>query len=234
MTKRVVLIRHGDDPPDDRVQVWLNRNGYEADLRKPFAGDRLGDLPSDLAGTVLYGGPYNAFDLDKHPFMRDEDRWIGDCLKADVPMLGICQGAQQIACHLGADAGPINGEPYEFGYYRVDPVDGGEDFLDRPRWFSQAHFHMFGIPDGAERLASSDLFPNQAFRYGKKVYGLQYHPEVTIEGFRRWQEEPWSPFGKPGAQTRQEQDQLMAVHDRDQADWFYNFLDRLFDPPEAI
>lgn len=232
MSKRVVVVRHGENPPDDRVYTWLTLNGFEVDLRKPFAGQELGALEDDVVGTVLHGGPYNAFDVDKHAFMADEDRWIGECLKADIPMLGICQGAQQIAWHLGADAGPIDGEPYEFGYYRVDPVAGADDFMDRPLWFSQVHFHMFGIPQGGERLASSALFPNQAFRYGAKVYGFQFHPEVTIEGFRRWQAEPWSPYGKPGSQTREEQDALMLQHDRAQADWFYSFMGKLFGKPE--
>lgn len=233
MRNRVVVIRHADDPPDDRIYTWLDQNGFEIDLKKPFSGDLLGEPGDDLAGTVLHGGPYNAYDLDKNAFLREEDRWIGACLKADIPMLGICQGAQQIAYHLGGSAGPIEGEPHEFGYYRVDPVEGAEDFLDRPRWFTQAHFHMFGIPDGAERLASSDAFPNQAFRYGRNVYGLQFHPEVTIEGFRRWQDVDWSPYGKPGVQTREEQEQLMLAHDREQANWFSGFMDGLFGRPAA-
>jgi GMP synthase (glutamine-hydrolysing) len=233
MKDRVVVIRHGDDPPDDRVHTWLSMNGFKVDLRLPFAGEGLGELEADVAGTVLHGGPYNAFDLDLHAFLREEDRWIGACLEAGVPMLGICQGAQQIAVHLGAEAGPIDGEPYEFGYYRVDPVAGAEDFLDRSRWFTQSHFHMFDIPDGAERLASSDAFENQAFRYGRNVYGLQFHPEVTVEGFRRWQGVDWSPYGQQGAQTREEQDILMKDHDRDQADWFFSFMDRLFGRPEG-
>lgn len=233
MNRRVVVIRHGDNPPDDRVHTWLTMNGFAVDLRRPYAGEALGKVDMDVAGTVLHGGPYNAADLDQHPFMQDEDRWIGDCLKADIPMLGICQGALQIAHHLGAETGPIDGEPYEFGYYRLDPADGAGDFLDRPRWFSQVHFHMFGIPNGAERLAGSDVFVNQAFRYGRKVYGLQFHPEVTIEGFRRWQAETWSPYGKPGSQTREEQDRLMYEHDKAQADWFYGFMDGLFGMPET-
>ncbi|WP_417516027.1 glutamine amidotransferase-related protein [Minwuia sp.] len=183
-----------------------------------------------MAGTVLHGGPYNVSETARHPFLKDEDRWIAACLKAGLPMLGICQGAQQIAFHLGADCGPKPGHPHEFGYYRVDPVPGASDFLDRPRWFCQAHHHMFDIPAGAQRLAQSAAFENQAFRYGRKVYGLQFHPEVTIEGFRRWQAADWAMFGRNGAQDRHEQDALMIRHDRAQADWFAALLEGLFGP----
>lgn len=60
---------------------------------------------------------------------------------------------------------------------------------------------------------------------------MQFHPEVTIEGFRRWQNAPWAKYGRPGAQTREEQDALMYGHDARQAEWFYGFLGRLFGKP---
>lgn len=226
--KRIVLVRHGDDPPDDRVHSFAVENGFEPVVLKPFKGDLLGEPDADVAGSVIYGGPYNAFDAGLHPFLAEEYRWIQACLKAGTPLLGICQGAQMIAFHLGAPAGPIPGEPHEFGYYPVYPEPGAADFLPGPMVVTQAHFHMFGIPDGAEKLAHSDLFPNQAFRVGDKVYGLQFHPEVTIEGFRRWQAADWANYGRPGAQTREEQTRLMLEHDARQADWFYAFLGRLF------
>lgn len=228
-TKRrcVVLVRHGDDPPDDRVHNFVVTNGFEPVIRKPFAGDLLGEPDETLAGSVVYGGKYNVFDTDLHPFLLEEYRWIEACLKADVPLLGICQGAQQIAYHLGAKVGPGPGTPHEFGYYTVYPDDTAADFLPGPLVVTQSHFHMFGIPEGAERLAFSDLFANQAFRYGDKVYGLQFHAEVTIEGFRRWQNAS-AYYGKTGAQSREEQDRLMMAHDAAQAEWFYGFLAKLF------
>jgi GMP synthase (glutamine-hydrolysing) len=231
MGKRVILVRHGDDPPDDRVYTFLSENGFEPVLRKPFAGELLGEPDGSVAGTVLYGGPYNVFDTAIHPFLNEEYRWIDTCLKAEVPMLGICQGAQQIAFHLGAPVGPAAGEPAEFGYYTVRPEAGAADFMPQPIVVTQSHFHTFGIPADAEKLASSDAFPNQAFRYGSKVYALQFHSEVTIEGFRRWQNAPWAMYARPGAQAREEQDRLMYAHDAAQAEWFYGFLGGLFGKP---
>lgn len=228
MKKRVVLVRHGDDPPDDRVYTFMVENGFEPVMKKPFAGDLLGEPDDGVAGTVVYGGKYNVFDTAIHPFLDEEYRWIDACLKANVPMLGICQGAQQIAFHLGAQVGPSEGEPAEFGYYEVRPEKAAQDFMEAPMLVTQSHFHTFQIPAGAEKLASSDLFPNQAFRYGPNVYALQFHSEVTIEGFRRWQAAPWAMYNRNGAQPRDEQDRLMYAHDAKQADWFYGFLGKLF------
>lgn len=228
MPAELVLIRHGDDPPDDRVVAFAIANGFNPVIRKPFKGETLGEPGPQVAGTVVYGGPFNVFDDDIHPFLKDEAAWIRACIDRQIPVLGICQGAQQIAQLLGARVGPIPGEPHEFGYYPVHPTPEGAGFLPGPMHMCQAHFHMFDIPPGGTRLAGSALFPNQAFRHGERVYGLQFHPEVTIEGFRRWQEAPWAAYGKPGAQDRAEQTALMHEHDAAQAAWFMDFLSRLF------
>jgi hypothetical protein len=52
MAKRVVLVRHGDDPPDDRVYTCLATNGFEPVTRRPFAGDLLCE-PDGIVGTVI-------------------------------------------------------------------------------------------------------------------------------------------------------------------------------------
>jgi len=221
MNRHAILIRHGDDPPDDRVSTWFTLQGVEVRYRKPFA-------EAGLVGTVLYGGKFAVFETEAHPFLLEEDRWIKACIAAQVPLLGICQGAQQLARHLDAYAGPPELEQHEFGYYQVSPTTDGRDFLPEPLHFCQAHWHTFDIPNGAVCLAGSEAFPNQAFRYGEHVYGLQFHAEQTIEGFRRWQQASWAAWGKLGAQTKQQQDALMIKHDAAQADWFYSFMDKLF------
>ncbi len=225
---RFVLVRHGDDPDDDRVVGYFRAKGIEPDIVRPFKGERLGDVDRTVAGSVIYGGPFNVFDEDLHPFLHDEARWIRQCMAAHVPLLGICQGAQQIARVLGAEVGPMDGEPTEFGYYEITPMEAGRASFPDRFVVAQSHFHAFQIPPGAELLAGSALFPQQAFKYGARTFGLQFHAEVTPPGFRRWQDAPWARYGKPGAQTRQEQDQLMAAHDAAQHQWFMGFLERLF------
>ncbi len=229
MTKRAVLVRHNDGPLDDRVASYFSLNGCTIDVRHPFLGESLeGVVEDDVAGTVVYGGPFNVYETDKHPFLNEEYRWIDACLTAGIPVLGICQGAQQIAYHLGAWAGAPEREVHEFGYYEVHPTPEAGDFMPRPLHVAQAHFHTFDLPEGAVRLAGNDAYPNQAVRFRENVYGLQFHAEQTIESFRRWQDAKWAVYGKPGAQTREEQDRLMVLHDKAQADWFYGFMGQLF------
>ncbi len=228
MSQRVVLVRHGDDPPDDRVVTYLTQAGFTPDIRRPFRGDGLGDVTDDVAGTVIYGGPYNAYDAELHPFLNEEYRWIGAALDADIPVLGLCQGAQMIAYHQGEWAGAPDSGMHEFGYYEITPTGADPRFMPGPLFCTQAHYHTFDLPKGAVHLARSALYENQAFRLGDKVYGFQFHPEQTIEGFRRWQNWPTANYGKPGAQDRETQTRLMLQHDAAQAAWFYGFLEGLF------
>lgn len=228
MSKRVVLIRHGDDPDDDRVVTYFRSSNVEPVIVRPFKGEALGEIDSSVVASAIYGGPFNVFDEDKHPFLHDEARWIRQCMAQGVPLLGICQGAQQIARVLGAEVGPKPGEPTEFGYYELTPTEAGRAYFPTDLVVAESHFHEFQIPPGAELLAGSALFGQQAFRYGETTFGLQFHAEVTPDGFRRWQDAPWARYGRPGVQTREEQDRLMAAHDKAQHDWFMGFLERLF------
>ncbi len=228
MTNRVVLIRHDDSPPDDRVVTWFRAQNIEPEIRRPYLGEPLGSAGDGVAASVVYGGPFNVFETEEGSFLLEERRWIEACIKHEVPLLGICQGAQSIAHTLGARCGPIAGEPHEFGYYEIRPSEAGQDLFPPALTVTQSHFHEFALPSGAEHLAESDLFANQAMRYGDSTYAFQFHAEVTRAGFRRWQNSYTDVYGKPGVQTREEQDRLGEQCDQAQHEWFMGFLDKLF------
>lgn len=228
MAKRVVLIYHNDGPTDDRAYTHVKEAGFLPDVRRPFLGDSLETPGDDVAGSVVYGGPFVPKEEAEHPFLQAEHRWIADCMEREIPLLGICQGAQSVAHVLGAKTGPRPEGLYEFGYYEVRPTEAGREILPEPLYLCQSHFHEFETPKGAELLAESDWYPQQAFRYGATTYAFQFHAEVTPDGLRRWQEADWAHFDKPGAQTKEEQDRLMAEHDPVQDRWFKGFLEKLF------
>jgi GMP synthase (glutamine-hydrolysing) len=230
VVRRVVLVQHDRGPADDRVHTCFLGHGFEPVMRRPFAGEALPASNEGIAGSVIYGGGFEAYATNRYPFLKEEVRWIEACIASDIPLLGICQGAQQFAHVLGARVGPPSGGEHEFGYCPLYPTEAGKSILAAPIHVTQSHFHTFGLPAGAVHLASSDLFENQAFSYGKTTYAFQFHAEVTPEGFRRWQERPGAPFGKFGVQEWAEQDRLMELHDAVQEAWFFGFLDRLFGP----
>ncbi|MDQ0564359.1 GMP synthase (glutamine-hydrolyzing) [Rhizobium mesoamericanum] len=229
MSNRVLLVYHYDAPPDDRVHSFLVTHGFEPVIRRPFAGEVLERANEQIAGAVIYGGSFPVHEMKTNPFLKAEDRLIGECLEWNIPLLGICQGAQQMALHLGATVEPHESGIMEFGYYEISPTPNAGDFLTRPLTVAQDHGHTFSLPAGATHLASSSAFENQAFRYGRNAYALQFHPEVTIENFRHWQSASSSRYGRPGTQTREEQEALMYRHDAAQANWFYGFLGKFFE-----
>jgi GMP synthase (glutamine-hydrolysing) len=181
-----------------------------------------------MAGTVIFGGKQAAEGDANCPYLQEELRWIADCRAADLPMLGICLGAQLIIRSLGGRVGALNGDFHEFGYFRVEPTPRGKDFLPGPLHVTEAHYHTFTLPDGVELLATGQNYVNQAFRYGPHIYGVQFHPVCTIEIFRRWQTSDWAPYGRPGVQDLETQNRLMAEHDATQSAWFNGFLGKLF------
>jgi len=193
----------------------------------------LGDIGlTGVAGTVLYGGPHCFDQPDVYPWLVDEAEWVRRCIDYGIPVLGFCLGAQIVAGSLGARVGPPAHGYHEFGYYPLRTVDDPERIVPDGLHVTQAHYHEFEVPQGARRLSRSDLFENQAFQYGDRTYGFQFHAEITYASFRRWQDADWAAEvheGRPGTQTRAEQDRLAAEHDATQDAWFNGFLKRVFE-----
>jgi GMP synthase-like glutamine amidotransferase len=153
-----------------------------------------GDIPKNLegcGGLIVMGGPMNVYEEKEYPFLKEEDRLIKEALSKKIPMIGVCLGAQIMAKAAGAKVS--KGAKKEIGWYplylteeaKSDPV-----FKDLPKEVEvfQWHGDTFDIPKGAVRLASSELFPNQAFRIGENAYAFQFHIEVTGDIIKNWVE----------------------------------------------
>lgn len=157
--------------------------------------DEGGELPhwreADL--VLAMGGPMSVHDEAEHPWLAGEKQWIAGAVRAGVPYLGVCLGAQLLAASLGA---PVQtGQAPEVGVLPVaataaadgDPVLGelGGQF-PALQW----HGDTFGIPAGAVHLARSRAYPHQAFRWGETAYAVQFHVEVTSAMLAEWRHVP--------------------------------------------
>jgi GMP synthase (glutamine-hydrolysing) len=144
----------------------------------------------EFAGIVPMGGNSHAWEEECRPFLRAERLFLGEAVERGVPVLGICLGAQVLARALGAEVGP--GADPEIGWREIEPTDdaAGDPLfghLTAPEGVYQWHHDGFELPEGARRLASSPLYPNQAFRVdGADAWGIQFHPEVDPEIFEVW------------------------------------------------
>jgi GMP synthase (glutamine-hydrolysing) len=136
---------------------------------------------------IVLGGPIGAYEEDRYPFLKAELGLIERRLKMGRPILGICLGAQLMARALGAKVKP--GPAKEIGWAPLDLTGEGRSGALRHLGAEPVlHWHgdMFELPDGATRLASTRLCPNQAFALGPSVLGCQFHPEADGRGFERW------------------------------------------------
>ena len=209
--KRALIIRH---VPYEGVAGYrgpIEAAGYEVDrvdVSDPdFASLDLRE--PDL--LIMMGGPMGVYEQDRHPRIGCQMRRLETRLAADLPTLGVCFGAQMIAAALGADvyAGPHK----EVGFHPITIHDSAREsplrhLVDTPilHW----HGDTFTLPEGAELLASSHIYDNQAFRLGKNILALQFHAEMgEDERFHAWIEQ----WPESVAEAGGDEASLRAAHD---------------------
>jgi GMP synthase (glutamine-hydrolysing) len=159
--------------------------GLHVHTVKPLAGQALPEH-GEVAGAVVMGGPMNVDEVERFPALALEREWLAEAVRRELPVLGICLGAQLLARALGAEVRP--GERVELGFAPVEVSDAGDPVLgglapstDVLHW----HGDVFELPDGAQPLASSALTEHQAFRFGN-AWGALFHPEADLALVEAW------------------------------------------------
>lgn len=170
----------------------LEERGHEIDVYELDEGSPLPDLDG-LDLVLVLGGPMSVNDEEGHSFLAPEERWIAEAIGGSIPYFGVCLGAQLLAATLSADV--FQGQTPEVGVMAVSATPNGQKdgvlgVLGSDSLVLQWHGDTFDLPEGASLLASSALYPNQAFRWGDTAYGLQFHLEVTGEMIGHWAEIP--------------------------------------------
>lgn len=156
-------------------------DGYDRDARWPSL--------DEIGGLIVFGGAMNVDEVEAHPYLSRERKLMLEALDRGLPVLGICLGAQMLARALGARVhrAPVR----ELGFKTVELTGAGRadpllsKFGSAPRVF-QWHEDTFELPEGAELLATGGDVANQAFRYGERAWGVQFHFEVNREGIDAW------------------------------------------------
>ncbi|OAL78351.1 glutamine amidotransferase [Acinetobacter sp. SFB] len=136
--------------------------------------------------TIILGGPIGVYESNDYPFLQQEIDLLKVRLKENLPTLGICLGAQLIAHALGAKV--YAGDEKEIGWSKLSLSNTVNNVLTPLNDTAVLHWHgdTFDLPEQAELLASSDIYPNQAFSVGKNILALQFHLEVTAESLEKW------------------------------------------------
>lgn len=222
----VLLVGHSESRESGRVTPLLHAKGYRTEWCCPFAGDTLPNDSQAYAATIVFGGVQSANDAESCAYLRHEVDWIGRFVDAGGRYLGICLGGQLLARALGATVRRHPAGINEIGYYPVRPTEAGRAVMPSPLHVYHWHQEGFDVPASAELLVAGEDFPNQAFRFGARAYGLQFHPEVTPDVAARWMDSAADHLTRPGAQCRATQSSGMARFDQAIHRWFDGFLDR--------
>ena len=126
-------------------------------------------------GLILSGSPASVYNEDAP---RPDPRLL-DGLKC--PILGICYGLQVVAADLGGEVQPSPSR--EYGYARLKILDSSSPlFLGLPPeidvWMSHGDY-VTVPPPGFNVTARSDDALNAFESLSKRIFGLQFHPEVA-------------------------------------------------------
>lgn len=187
--KKILVCQHVAHEPLGTLNPLLKAHGFR--IRYANFG-RYPDLKPDMEGyhgLIVLGGPMNVDEIDKHPHLACEVALIRQALDKNIPVLGICLGAQLLAKALGAVVS--RNHKKEIGWYDVYFTEAGKQdplfkhFRPAEKIF-QWHGDFFELPRGAVHLARSDSCQQQAFRFGDRAYGFQFHLEVDEPMVERW------------------------------------------------
>ncbi len=185
----VLFIKHIGIEGPGTIADFLEDNRISYTVVDLSSGDKVPKLQKNFQSVICLGGPMNVYEEEKYRFLREEDIFLKKVVEEEMPFLGICLGAQLIAKATGARV--TKNPEKEIGWYRVILNDNGlkdglfEGFPEVFKVF-QWHGDTFSIPQGGKRLAFSELCQNQALKYGRNIYGIQFHVEVTKDMIAQW------------------------------------------------
>ncbi len=186
---QILVIQPAAEGTLDRFEGWLKREGIRMRVLKPGRGDSIPQTFTDDALIVL-GGWMSAYDDREHPWLADVRSLMRWAASAERPTLGICLGAQLMAQAFGGTV--TRGPALEAGVVDVawrdesdnDPLTAG---LGSIRPLGAMHYDAITcLPDEAVWLASGRDYPHQMYRVGPCSWGIQAHPELSLESYRTW------------------------------------------------
>lgn len=183
---RIQVLQHVPFEDAGSMLTDFQARAYQVASTHWYRGDRAPALDS-FDALIVMGGPMGVYDEADYPWLEQEKALIKACIAEGKIILGVCLGAQLIACVLGAK---VSRNPQrEIGWFPLtlqtppeqSPLgnalpDGAEVF----HW----HGDTFALPDGALCLASSAACAQQAFSVGDKIFGFQFHLETTAASAR--------------------------------------------------
>lgn len=166
-----------------------------------------GEFPENLDeydGIFLSGSPHGAY--EDIPFIAREHDLIRSAAEKKIPMLGICFGSQILASALCGKDQVFRRSFCEVGYKWLPTSKAIKTDAITNEWGDSVYMYVWHNDEVRHEhpdmtiLASSDLCPNQVWRFrDEAIWGIQGHPEISLEQSRIWFEENRDRLIKDGA-----------------------------------
>lgn len=168
------------------IRDWAADRGHTLTGTYLYEGESLPD-PETVDWLIVMGGSMGVHDTEENPWLPAEKDFIREVIDTGSAVVGICLGAQLVAAALGGTV--YEADTPEIGWFPVEATAESADsplFADLGDAYEVFHWHgdTFDLPEGATRMARTDVCANQAFVYGDRVVGLQFHLEsspATVE-----------------------------------------------------
>ncbi len=171
------MLQHQQDAPPALLSEWAQQRGVRLDVVR---ADQQGEFggPDGAAFVAVLGSDAHAYERAE-PWVEPELEWLRGLHARELPILGICYGAQALAVALG---GSVRAAPEpEIGWISVPTIE--PDLIESGPWFTW-HEDLIELPAGAREIAANDVCP-QAYAFGPHL-GVQFHPEVTTPVLMAW------------------------------------------------
>jgi GMP synthase (glutamine-hydrolysing) len=202
---RVLSVIHGPSVPGGVFDEAVEAGGPTLE-RWSVPDGGAPDPASSYDAVMVFGGSMHPDQDDRFAWLEREEDFLREVLDADVPVFGVCLGAQMLARAAGASVGPADAP--EIGWLEVSLTPAGEadpvlGVLQQEATVFQWHHYTFEVPPGAVELARSEIC-TQAFRLAGPAWGIQFHAEVTTEMLSAWIDEAPEELPMPPDELRAE------------------------------
>lgn len=188
----ILVLQHAANCGPDNLTEILDGRAHRRPWRLVNLCDdqTVPELDERVRGIISLGGRMGVAERDRYPWMEPELDLMRGAVEREVPVLGICLGSQLLAHALGGEVRP-RGSP-EIGFPALTRTEAGREdtvFAGWPDGSAVTMIHddaVVELPDGAEEMATgSDGIC--AWRAGDELsYGVQFHPEASLEQFIEW------------------------------------------------
>jgi len=186
--KPIRIFRHLVCHHPGYLGEFLQRRGIPWEMVCIDENHPIPQRTDDVSALVFMGAAVSV--NDDLPWVEGELQLIRKAFAEDLPVMGVCFGAQLMSRALGGTVS--RGKGMEIGWHPLERVEigGADDWLaDLPLRFDAFHWHAdtFSLPPASRHILRSACFPHQGFVMGDHI-GLQFHLEMTREMVEHWVE----------------------------------------------